>query len=302
MAKSPVGKSPVGESRLTPFGVVNGALLLLVGAMCVYPFVYIVSVSLSDGRAVSSGEVRLLPEGFNIETYLYIFSNPRLGILKGVLNSVMYTVVGTSIAVVLTFCTAYALSRRRLKSRYWIMRLFLISWVFEAGLIPNYIVNEKLGLVDSWWVMIVPGAISTFLLIVTRTYLESIPDELEESAALDGAGDLLIMRRIYLPLSVPVLATIGIFYAVAIWNSFLVPLIYLQDKDLHPIQLVLYNLLINHDPSSTSLENMVANGHQILPQNIQAATMVLAIVPILFFYPFAQRYFTKGLTIGAVKG
>jgi putative aldouronate transport system permease protein len=99
-----------------------------------------------------------------------------------------------------------------------------------------------------------------------------------------------------------VLATIGIFYAVAIWNSFLVPLIYLQDKDLHPIQLVLYNLLINHDPSSTSLENMVANGHQILPQNIQAATMVLAIVPILFFYPFAQRYFTKGLTIGAVKG
>ncbi|WP_020576571.1 carbohydrate ABC transporter permease [Actinopolymorpha alba] len=288
--------------RPEAFNIVNGAILLLIAVACIYPFIYIASVSVSDGPYVASSQVYLLPKGLNFETYRYIFTNPRLGIVQGVLNSVFYTVVGTFVAVILTYCTAYVLSRKKFRGRHFIMMAFLASWIFEAGIIPNYIINDRLGLVNSRWVMILPGAISTFLLIVTRAYLESIPDELEESASIDGANDFQIMWKIYLPLAVPVLATTGIFYAVTIWNSFLIPLIYLQDKSLQPIQLVLYNLLINQDPHSTSLENLTLHGHQILPQNIQAATMILAIVPILFFYPFAQRYFTKGITIGALKG
>lgn len=288
--------------QVSAFGIVNGALLLLISLLCVYPFVYVLSVSLSDGSAVAAGDVFLLPAGLNIETYRYIFSAPNLGIVRGVINSLIYTSVGTAVAVGLTFMTAYALSRPYLRGRYLIMMLFLISWIFEAGLIPTYIINDKLGLVNNPLVMILPNAISTFLLIITRSFLDGLPNELEESASLDGANAFQIMCRIYLPLATPVLATIGIFYAVSIWNSFLIPLIYLQDRDLHPIQLVLYGLLINKDEGATTLQNLVVNGHQIMPQNIEAATMVFAIVPILLAYPFAQRYFTKGIMIGAIKG
>lgn len=292
----------VRRRQVSAFGIVNGALLLLISLLCVYPFVYVLSVSLSDGSAVAAGDVFLLPAGLNIETYRYIFSAPNLGIVRGVVNSLIYTSVGTAVAVGLTFMTAYALSRPYLRGRYLIMMLFLISWIFEAGLIPTYIVNDKLGLVNNPLVMILPNAISTFLLIITRSFLDGLPNELEESASLDGANAFQIMCRIYLPLATPVLATIGIFYAVSIWNSFLIPLIYLQDRDLHPIQLVLYGLLINKDEGATTLQNLVVNGHQIMPQNIEAATMVFAIVPILLAYPFAQRYFTKGIMIGAIKG
>jgi putative aldouronate transport system permease protein len=283
------------------FETVNNGLLLLLALVCVYPFLNILSVSLSDGLAVITGKVYIWPVGFNIETYRYILGNTRLGITMGLMNSIYYTVAGTLVAVLLTFITAYALSRRRLKGRYFIMLVFLFTWVFEAGLIPSYIVNNALGLVNSRWIMILPGAISTFLLIITRSFLEAIPNELEESAFIDGANDWQMLWRIFFPLSTPVLATIGVFYAVSVWNAFMTPLIYLQDRNLHPIQLILYNLIIKPD-AGTSFENLTVNGFQILPNNIEAATIFLAIFPILFVYPFAQKYFTKGMLVGSLKG
>lgn len=308
MGRDGAGMTAIGSRsilrgrRLTRFGVINGIVLLVIGLLCVYPFLYVVSVSLSDGNEVAAGRVFIWPRNVNIETYRYVFSDSSLGIVRGVLNSIAYTVVGTVVAVFLTFMTGYVLSRKYLPGRYVIMMLFVVSWIFEAGLIPSYIVNSKLGLVNNPLVMIFPGAISTFLLIITRSFLEGIPDELEESASMDGANAFQVMWRIYLPLSTPVLATIGIFYAVSIWNSFLTPLIYLQDKGLQPIQLVLYQLLINKDSNSTTLQDLVVHGHHVIPRNIEAATMVFAIVPILLAYPFAQRYFTKGITVGAIKG
>lgn len=290
------------KTKLRPFDAVNNTLLVLLSVVCVYPFINIAAVSVSDGVRVMSGDVYLWPKGFNLETYKYIFGNPRLGIAQGVYNSLFYTTVGTAVAVALTFATAYALSRKRLKGRYAIMMLFLVAWIFDAGLIPNYLVNQKLGLVDSRLIMILPGAISTFLLIVTRSFLDTLPYELEESAFIDGANDIQIMSRIYFPLSTPVLATIGVFYAVNIWNSFLTPMIYLRDKALHPIQLILYNLVIRPDPGSTTLENVISDGYTLLPKNIEAAVIVLAIVPILLVYPFAQRYFTQGMLLGSLKG
>lgn len=294
--------SKPAASRPTVFGVVNGVLLVVIAILCLYPLVYILSVSLSDGRAVQSGEVTLLPIGFNVETYRYIFSSPRLGILRALGNSFLYTAVATVVAVTLTYMTAYALSKKSLPGRGLIMMLFVITWIFDAGIVPTYIVNQHLGLVNNWLIMVLPLAQSTFLLIIARSFLEQIPSELEESASIDGAGDARIMTRIYFPLSTPAVATIGIFYAVQTWNQFLFPLIYLQDKALQPIQLVLYRLLLSNDAQAINFERIVANGHQILPQNIRAATMVCAIVPILAFYPYAQRYFSKGIMLGAVKG
>ncbi|MFD0677053.1 MULTISPECIES: carbohydrate ABC transporter permease [unclassified Paenibacillus] len=290
------------NTKTQPFDYINHVMLLLLSVICIYPFINIAAVSVSDGVQVMSGKVYLWPEGFNLETYKYILNNPRLGITQGFYNSVFYAVVGTAFAVMMTFMTAYALSKKRLKGRYAIMMLFLIAWIFDAGLIPNYLINQKLGLVDSRWIMILPGAISTFLLIVTRSFLDTLPYELEESALIDGANDIQIMSKVYFPLSTPVLATIGVFYSVNIWNSFLTPMIYLRDKAMHPIQLILYNLVIRPDPGSTTLENVVSDGYTLLPKNIEAAVIVLAIFPILLVYPFAQRYFTQGMLMGSLKG
>lgn len=290
------------RSRLSAFGVVNTTVLVIIALLCIYPFIYILSVSLSDGRHVAAGQVFGWPKGLNIETYRYILSTPRLGILRGVLNSALYTMVGTAFSVTITFLTAYALSKKRLVGAGVIMMGFIVTWIFDAGIVPAYIVNQRLGFVDNWLVMVIPYGFSTFLLIVAISFLRAIPDELEESASMDGANDLQIMWRIYLPLSRPVVATIAIFYAVQIWNSFLIPLVYFQNRSLAPIQLVLYNLLIAGDADSASFQQIQSHGHEIYPVNIQAATMVFAIVPILCFYPWAQRYFSKGILTGAIKG
>lgn len=290
------------RKSVTAFDWLNGGFLIVLAIVCVFPFLNILSVSLSNGNEVTAGRVVAYPVGLNIQTYKYIFTNPTLGISRAVLNSVIYTVCGTLFAVLLTYMTAYPLSRKKFKGRYFIMMAFVMSWIFTAGLIPNYLVQKALGLVNNPLVMIIPGAISTFLLIICRSFLDTLPDELEESAFMDGANDFRIMWSIYLPLSMPVLATIGTFYAIGIWNQFLVPLIYLQDSNLHPIQLILYNLVIKPDPNSTSMESTISNGISLIPKNLQAATMVLAIFPIMLVYPFAQRYFTKGMLIGSIKG
>ena len=289
----------------TKYGVfdwVNSAILLIISLICVYPFLYILAIALSDGRFVSSGDIYIIPKGINIETFRYIFSNERLNVLTGLRNSLAYAFVGTIVSVILTYLTAYALSRKKVRGRYLIMMLFLFTFVFEAGIVPNYIVWSEYGLVNSFWVMIIPLAINTFFLVITRTFLDGLPYELEEAAVIDGANDLRIMWNVFRPLSTPVIATITVFYAVAIWNQFLIPLIYLQDDALHPIQLVLYNLVIQPSGGATTLENLHVNGHLLTSKNLQAAAIVTAMIPILLIYPFTQKYFTKGFLIGSVKG
>ncbi|KQO18522.1 carbohydrate ABC transporter permease [Paenibacillus sp. Leaf72] len=284
------------------FDLINNTLLVLVALLCVYPFVLIMATSLSDGKAVVAGSVYLLPKGINLEAYKYILGNERLGVTAGLLNSLFYTVVGGFVAVLVTFMTAYPLSRKRLVGRYTIMLLFLFTWVFEAGIIPNYIVYNGLGLVNSWLVMILPMAVNTFLLIITKSFLDELPYELEEAAVIDGANDWQIMWRVFFPLSKPIIATISVFNAVYIWNQFLIPMIYLQDRSMQPITVILYNMIINSSKGGTSLENITVNGVQLLPQNLQAASIFLAVVPILLIYPFTQRFFTKGMLLGSVKG
>lgn len=290
------------KKKFSLFDLANNTVLIIVALVCVYPFLLIMSTSLSDGKQVVSGAVYLLPKDFTFEAYKYILGNERLGVASGLINSFIYTIVGGIVAVLVTFMTAYPLSRKRLAGRYVIMMIFLFTWVFEAGIIPNYIIYNALGLVNSWWVMILPMAVNTFLLIITKSFLDALPYELEEAAVIDGANDWQIMWRVFFPLSKPIIATISVFNAVFIWNQFLIPMIYLQDRSMQPITVVLYNMIINSSKSGTSLETITVNGVQLLPQNLQAASIFLAVVPILLIYPFTQKFFTKGMLLGSVKG
>lgn len=287
--------------KLQLFDYMNMFILMLISIVCVYPFLNILAVSLSDGVPATAGKVFLWPKGFNIETYKYIFANERLGVVNGLINSFIYTIVGGVLGVIITYCTAYSLSKKRLIGRKVIMLIFIFTWVFEAGIIPNYIVYEQLGLVNSRWVMILPMAMNTFLLIITKSFLEGLPEELEEAAFMEGANDFQIMWKVFFPLCKPIIATIAVFYAVFIWNQFLIPIIYLQDTSLHPITLVLYDMIINSSSTGTSFENVVINDVQLSPQNLQAASIFCAILPILFIYPIAQKYFTKGIIVGSIK-
>ena len=288
--------------KIEAFDLINNSLLLLVAVVCVYPFLYVLFIATSDGAALARGQVSFLPKGFNLEAFGYILSTPRFNVLGGLKNSFIYTVLGTFVAVVVTYVTAYVLSRPRFKHRYWLMSLFVITWVFDAGIIPQYIIYNVFGFVDNPAVMIIPGAISTQFLIIAKTFLDGIPKELEEAAFVDGANDLTILTRIYVPLSTTVLATIGTFYAVMIWNQYLMPQIYLKSEELLTIQQVLKSVVITDASSGTTFKNVIINGVMLNQQNLKAAAIFIAMLPIVLVYPFVQKYFKKGILLGSVKG
>jgi putative aldouronate transport system permease protein len=290
------------KKNLSAFDIVNNTILSILAFACVYPFLYVFFISISNGTYLASGQVSFLPKGTNFEAFKYIFNNPRLTIFTGMKNSFIYTILGTVFAMVITFFTAYVLSRPRFKHRYWIMSLFVITWVFEAGIIPQLIVYNALGFVDNPAVMIIPGAINTQFLIIAKVYLEGMPIELEEAAFIDGANDWDIMMRVYMPLCKTLFATIGTFYAISIWNQYLLPQIYLQNDSIQTIQQVLKNVVITDSGSSTTFQNIIVNNITLNQQNLKAAAIVIAMLPIMCLYPFVQKYFKKGILIGSVKG
>ena len=227
------------------FEIINDTILCLIAFVCIYPFLYEFFIAISDGRFLAAGQVTFLPKGINLEVFKYILSNPKLDIVLGMRNSFLYTAGGTLVGVVTTFITAYALSRPQIKQRYILMGLFTLTWVFEAGIIPTYIVYNVFGFIDNPLVMVVPGAINTQYLIICKTYLEGLPYELEEAATVDGANQFHILFRIYLPISKPIVATISTFYAVNIWNQYLMPQIYLKSANLKTIQQILKSVVLS---------------------------------------------------------
>ncbi len=287
--------------RLTTFDYINSAILLLVAVCCVYPFLYVFFVATTDGTYLARGEMTFLPMGFNLKAFGYILTNPRFNVFGGMRNSFMYTLLGTLLAVACTYVTAYVLSRPRFKHRFWLMSLFIITWVFDAGIIPQYIIYNQFGFVNNPWVMIVPGAISTQFLIITKTFLEGIPNELEEAAVVDGATDIKILTRIFLPLSPP-LCWQRQAYSTRSLSQYLVPQIYLKDDGLKTIQQVLKNVVITDGGSGTTFKNVVLDGVTLNQQNLKAAAIFIAMLPIICVYPFVQKYFKKGTLIGSVKG
>ena len=288
------------KTRTGVFDIVNAAILILVAIICVCPFLYVFFIASSDGTYLTRGQVTFFPKGFHLQAFLYVLTNPKFDVFTGMKNSIIYTVLGTIVAVVFTYMTAYALTRPRLKQRFFIMTLFVVTWVFEAGIIPQYIGYSNLGFIDNIWVMIIPGAINTQFLIITKAFLEGLPKELEEAAFVDGASDFKTMMSIYVPVSKPIIATIGLFNAVSIWNQYLIPQMFLKTDAKKTIQQVLKSVIIGAQESPFS--NAVVNGVTLNQENLNAAAIVIAMLPIVCVYPFVQKYFKKGILIGSVKG
>ncbi|UVI31238.1 carbohydrate ABC transporter permease [Paenibacillus spongiae] len=283
------------------FEWMNYALLTIILLLILYPLLFVASASVSDPQAVNSGNMWLWPKDITFLGYEKIFQNKE--ILTGYLNTIMYTVLGTSINLVMTILAAFPLSRRDLAGRNAIMAMFVFTMFFSGGLIPSYMLVKNLGMLNTVWALVIPGAVSVWNIIIMRTFFQqSIPSEIHEAAAIDGSSDFHLLLKIILPLSMPILAVMTLFYSVGHWNSFFNALIYLTDRDRFPLQLILREILIQNQMEQMS-ESADALTDQILyAQTIKYAVIIVANLPVLMLYPFLQKYFTKGIMIGAIKG
>jgi putative aldouronate transport system permease protein len=284
------------------FNLVNYSMLALFFVVVLYPLIYIVSASFSSTDAVVSGRVWLWPVEPGLKGYKAVFEYKA--IWTGFGNSLFYTVVGTTINVMLTIIAAYPLSRKDFIGRNVIMFIFVFTIMFSGGIIPSYLLVKDLGLLNTRWGMILPTALSVFNVIIARTYFQTtIPGEMLEAAQVDGCSDWKFLMKIVVPLSGPIIAVLALFYAVGHWNSYFNALLYLKDRSLYPLQLVLRSILIQNqiDPSMvTSEEDLVAR--QGLSDLLKYSLIVVATAPMLIIYPFVQRHFVKGVMIGSIKG
>ena len=273
-------------------------MLFMMAAM-LYPFVYTISLSLSRSSAVLAGKVKLFPIGFNTNAYYHVLREPR--ILRGFAMSVFYVVTGTAALLFLASLMAYPLSLRVFYPRRVILIFVLFTMLFNEGIIPRFLWIKTLGLLDTVWAIVLPSALTAWYLIIFRTFLQQHPESLRESALIDGANDFTILFRIVLPLSKPILATLTIFHMVFHWNSFFPALLYLSSSHLMPVQIILRRVLVS---ATTYLQMFIGEEEEVLalPMSVQAAFIVVIVFPIIVVYPFAQKYFTKGVMIGAIKG
>ncbi|BFT72894.1 carbohydrate ABC transporter permease [Paenibacillus sp. P36] len=281
------------------FDYINTVLLFLLMVLTVYPLLYVAFASVSDaGSLMGHKGILWRPIGFSLDAYTNVFRNPM--ILKGYGNTLFVVLMGLALNITLTSFGAYALSRKSLQYRKPLMLFIIFTMFFSGGLIPLYLTVKGVGLVDSLWALIVPQAINTFNLILMKTAFEAIPDALEESAKMDGANDFVILFRIVLPLSMPVIAVMLLYYGVSHWNSWFNAMIFLQERSLYPLQLVLREILLQGEANANT--GASDGDAAMLAATLKYATIIVATVPILFVYPFLQKYFVKGALIGAIKG
>ncbi|CAN7761129.1 carbohydrate ABC transporter permease [Paenibacillus sp. LjRoot153] len=276
----------------------NISFMLLLMFVTLYPFWYVLVASFSDpGWIAQTRGMIWWPHEFSLESYKAVFNNPI--IITGYLNTLFVVIVGTSLNLIMTSLGAYALSRNNVMLKNLIMFMIVFTMFFNGGLIPNYLLVNGLGMLDTLWALIFPVAMSAFNLIIMRTAFQAVPVSLEETARLDGANDFTILMRVVLPLSLPVVAVMFLFYGVAHWNSWFNALIYMRDRGNYPLQLILREILI-----SNSTDNMTANsgGNKLeVALTIKYATIIVATGPILILYPYLQRFFVKGVMVGAIK-
>ncbi len=281
------------------FDLANGAVMLFLVVITLYPFLHVAFASVSSPSLLMQHRgLILMPLGFSTTAYQLVFNNPM--ILRGYLNTVIYVVAGTALNLVLTSMGAYVLSRKRVLLRNALMFIIVFQLYFSGGLIPFYLLVKSLGLIDNRLAMIVPTAIISWNLIVMMTSFKSIPDSMEESAKMDGANDFTVLTRIILPLSLPVVAVMILFYSVSHWNEWFYAMVFLRRRPLYPLQLILREILI-----TSSIDSMLASvpslDKQPVGQAVKYATIIVATLPVLLIYPFLQRYFVSGVMIGALK-
>jgi len=283
------------------FDIIICIMLIIILGITIYPLLFVVSASLSDPLSVLEGEIWLFPRELTLDGYKRVFTYDD--IMMGYKNTILYTLIGTAINILMTIAGAYPLSRKDFYGRNTIMMFLTFTMFFNGGLIPTYLVIQKLNLINNFWVMILPGAVSMYNLIIMRTFFQTtIPLELQEAAVIDGCSNIKILVKIVIPLSIPVIAVMAIFYGVAHWNAFFDALIYMTDRQKFPLQLILREILIQNqmDEMMTDTEDIARQ--QLLAESVKYAVVVVASVPVLILYPILQRYFIKGVMIGAIKG
>ncbi|MFD0958383.1 carbohydrate ABC transporter permease [Paenibacillus chungangensis] len=279
------------------FQYVNVLILSIVSLSMLLPFIHIAAKSLSGEAYVLAKDIVLWPKGFHLASYQYVLGNKQF--YYSFSNSVFLAVVGTAISMAITLLAAYPLSRKNLPYRRTLMLLFVITMFFSGGIIPTYLVVKEASLLNSLWSLILPVALSPFNLILIRNFFSAIPDALEESARMDGASNWRILSSIYVPLSIPAIATVSMFYAVGYWNSFFQAMMYITERRWMPLQMFLLQLITDEKTADMVVSDVF---HEVTPETIRAAAILCAVVPILCVYPFIQKYFVKGVMLGAVKG
>jgi putative aldouronate transport system permease protein len=282
-------------------GIIKVTLVLIL-IIILYPLIYVVSASFSNPRLVIEGKISLFPKEITLEAYRRILANKDL--MNGYQNSILYTTVGTTINLLMTIAGAYPLSKKDFYGKNILIVLYTFTMFFSGGLIPTYFVIKSLGLINKFWVMVLPGAVSAYNMIIMRTFFKtSIPDELTEAAYIDGSSNISTLLRIVLPLSTPIIAVMIIFYGVGHWNAYFNALIYLSDRARYPLQLVLREILILGKIDESAQQDIGSFIElQLLSESQKYSAVIVSSIPVLLLYPFLQRYFTKGIMIGAIKG
>lgn len=291
------------KKKIDAFDVFNYIFMVLMMVVMIYPLLNVVSTSLSTASAITAGQVSWYPRGFNLVGYKYIIEDGQ--IFTGYRNTILYAGVGTLLTLTLTSLAAYALSRQELVGRHVLTFYWAVTMFFGGGLVPTYLVIKNLGLLDTFWVMVLPGCVGAYTLFVFRSFMLALPNELMEAARIDGAGEWRIWAQVVIPLSKPLLATYALFTIVGHWNSWFGAMLYLKNANLYPLQLYLRRLVVQNDMAGTYANSasgtLIASG-QMAPQNAQMAAIVLSIFPIMMIYPYIQKYFVKGVMIGSLKG
>ena len=294
------------SKKITQDRVVYGLnyfMLTLLLIIVLYPIIYIISCSFSDGNALMAGKVKFLPVGFTLDSYIAVFKYDS--IWRGFLNSIIYTGCGTVISIVLTLFAAYPLSRDDFVGKKFFMSIFLFTMMFTGGLIPTYMLIKSLGLINSMWSIILPTSVSAYNVIVARTFFnQTIPKELQEASEMDGCSDFKFFLAIVIPLSRPIIAVLFLWVAVALWNSYFAPMIYINSEEKYPLQLVLRKILLisQVDLGSTSIDPAKLAKNRYMSEMLKYGTIVISSIPLMLIYPFVQKYFAQGVMIGSVKG
>lgn len=276
---------------------INYAVLALLVIICFYPFLNVVAYSLSSNRAVLAGNVTFFPIELQFDAYKEILHRSQIWVAMRV--TIVVTLLGTGLGLILTIFAAYALSKKKLKGAKWISGMILFTMYFSGGIIPTFLVVKNLGMFDQLTSLYVPSAVNVFNFIVMRTFFREIPESLEEAAYLDGASDVQILWKIVLPLSIPIIATIGLFYAVSYWNEYFSALIYIQSPEKFTLQLRLRSLLFAEELGAAGNEGL---GQTVMAESLKMTCIVVGTIPILIVYPWLQKYFVKGVMLGSVKG
>ncbi|MCU6708698.1 carbohydrate ABC transporter permease [Paenibacillus sp. J5C_2022] len=281
------------------FDWLNSLFMIAVCVAMIYPFIHMGSLSLSTGN-VSMTQLRLLPEEMTLANYKKVLTNDF--VLSGFVNTLTRTVAGTALSLLATVFTAYPLAKRYFPNRtFWTM-FIVFTMFFSGGLIPNYLLVKSLGLMNTTWALILPGLISTFSMIIARNYFMSLPDSLEESAKIDGANELSVLFKIIIPISMPIIATLTLWTAVAHWNAWFDSMIYMTDTKKHVLQVVMRRVVLEGTQDMVDVNTLDDSNATVNPETIKAATVMVTIIPIIMFYPFLQKYFVKGVLVGSLKG